>query len=235
MTKRFLIDLADATVRDWQQPDQGIWEVRGGPRHFLHSKLMCWVAVDRALDLADDLDADQATIEGWRVARTAIETAILEQGFDPDVGVFTQSFGSPALDASALRIPLVGFVPSDDPRVRSTVAAIEDQLIDDRGLVYRYRHDDGLPGDEGSFLLCTFWLVQAHAMAGDVDRARQVFERAVAVRSDVDLLAEEYGGGQLLGNFPQAFSHVGLVNAAWAIAQAEHHDQSLDLPSGAPT
>jgi GH15 family glucan-1,4-alpha-glucosidase len=222
-TKRLLIDLTDAAVRDWQQPDQGIWEVRGGPRHFLHSKLMCWVAVDRALDLAADLDAGESMIDRWTATRTAIASAILEQGFDPDVGAFTQSFGSSVLDASALRIPLVGFLPSDDPRVRSTVAAIEDQLTDERGLVYRYRHDDGLSGDEGTFLLCTFRLAQAHAMAGEVDRARLLFDRAVAVRNDLDLLAEEYGDGELLGNFPQAFSHVGLVNAAWAIAQAEHH------------
>ena len=235
MTQRFLIDLTDDAVRDWQQADQGIWEVHCEPRHFLHSKLMCWVAIDRAVDLADHLDAGEATVDRWAATRTAITTAILERGFDPDVGAFTQSFGSSALDASALRIPLVGFLPSDDPRVRSTVAAIEEHLIDDRGLVYRYRHDDGLPGNEGTFLLCTFWLAQAHAMAGDVDRARQLFERAVAVRNDVELLAEEYGDGELLGNFPQAFSHVGLVDAAWAIAQAEHHGQSLDQRTDAPS
>ena len=231
VTQRFLIDLTDAAVRDWQQADQGIWEVRGGPRHFLHSKLMCWVAIDRALDLADHLDADDATADRWASTQTSIATAILERGFDPDVGAFTQSFDSPVLDASALRIPLVGFLPSDDHRVLSTIAAIENQLTDDSGFVYRYRHDDGLPGDEGTFLLCTFWLAQAHAMAGDIDRARQLFDHAVSVRNDVDLLAEEYGDGELLGNFPQAFSHVGLVNAAWAIAQAEHHGQSSGQPS----
>lgn len=183
MTQRFLIDLTDAAARDWTRPDQGIWEVRGGPRHFLHSKLMCWVALDRALALADDLDADDATVARWSATRTAIATAILERGFAPDVGAFTQAFDSPMLDASALRIPLVGFLPSDDPRVRSTVAAIEDQLTDDRGFAYRYRHDDGLPGDEGTFLLCTFWLAQAHAMAGDVDRARQLFDGGASAES----------------------------------------------------
>lgn len=220
-TRRFLIDLADAAVRDWQVPDQGIWEVRGGPQHFLYSKLMCWVALDRAIQLAEDLRARSDETEAWTETREAIRSAILAQGYDEGVGAFTQAFGSDVLDASALRIPIVGFLPGDDARVRSTVAAIEDQLTDAGGFVYRYRHDDGLSGEEGSFLLCTFWLAQAHALGGDLVRARELVDAAVAVRNDVDLLAEEYGQGQMLGNFPQAFSHVGLVNAAWAVAEAE--------------
>jgi GH15 family glucan-1,4-alpha-glucosidase len=231
VTCGFLVGLADAAARDWHEADQGIWEVRGGPRHFLYSKLMCWVALDRALQLADELDADDATRARWVEERQAVRDAILEHGYDADAGAFTQSFGSPTLDASALRIPIVGFLPSNDDRVRATVAAVEEQLTDERGFVYRYRDHDGLPGQEGTFLLCTFWLAQAHAMAGEVERARELFETAVAVRNDVDLLAEEYGDGELLGNFPQAFSHVGLVNAAWAIAEAEREGRSRDHPT----
>ncbi|MBW3662744.1 MAG: glycoside hydrolase family 15 protein [Actinobacteria bacterium] len=231
VTRRFLVDLADAAVRDWQEPDQGIWEVRGGPRHFLHSKLMCWVALDRALQLTDDLHTSHEDVQRWTEARRAIRSAILERGYHDGIGAFTQAFGSDVLDASALRIPLVGFLPGDDARVRSTVAAIEERLTDDAGFVYRYRHHDGLAGEEGTFLLCTFWLAQAHAMAGEVERARELFEAAIAVRNDVDLLAEEYGEGQLLGNFPQAFSHVGLVNAAWAITEAERAGQAREHPT----
>lgn len=230
VSRRFLVDLADAAARDWQDPDQGIWEVRGGPRHFLHSKLMCWVALDRAVQLAEDLQASPDDVERWTETREAIRSAILEQGYHEGIGAFTQAFGSDVLDASALRIPLVGFLPGDDERVRSTVAAIEDQLTDEAGFVYRYRHDDGLSGEEGTFLLCTFWLAQAPAMGGDVDRARELVEAAIAVRNDVDLLAEEYGDGQMLGNFPQAFSHVGLVSAAWAIAEAERSGPAREHP-----
>jgi GH15 family glucan-1,4-alpha-glucosidase len=231
VTRRFLVDLADAAAREWREPHQGIWEVRGGPRHFLHSKLMCWVAVDRALQLAADLDVDDQTCAGWARARDAIRHAIEDRGYDTELGAFPQSFGSSVLDASSLRIPLVGFLPSDDERVRSTIAAIEAQLTSEDGFVYRYRDDDGLAGEEGTFLLCTFWLAQAHAMNGETTRARELFEAAVSVRNDVDLLAEEYGDGQLLGNFPQAFSHVGLVNAAWAIAEAERRGPARAHPT----
>ncbi|MDX1620419.1 MAG: glycoside hydrolase family 15 protein [Nitriliruptorales bacterium] len=220
-TRRFLIDLADAAANEWQDPDQGIWEVRGPPQHFLHSKLMCWVALDRAIDLAELLEPDDEALERWETEREAVRDAILAKGYDSDLGAFTQAFGSSALDASALRIPIVGMLPGDDARVLSTIAAIEDHLTDERGFVYRYRGDDGLAGEEGTFLLCTFWLAHAHALAGDLARARELFETAADVRNDVDLLAEEYGDEELLGNFPQAFSHVGLVNAAWAIAEAE--------------
>ena len=220
-TAAFLVDLADAAAAEWREPDQGIWEVRGPPQHFLYSKLMCWVALDRALDLADELDADEATRRVWAEEREEVRSAILERGWDEDLGAFTQAFDAPNLDASALRLALVGFLPGDDDRIRSTIRAIEEHLSDDRGFVHRYRSDDGLEGEEGSFLLCTFWLAHAHALAGDLDRARDVFDLAVSVRNDVDLLAEEYGDGEMLGNFPQAFSHVGLVTAVWAIDQAE--------------
>ena len=235
-TRRMLRGLADAAVRDWQRPDKGIWEIRGDPRHYLHSKLMCWVAVDRALRLADDLEASSQDRARWRDARSAMRTAILAEGFHDDVGAFTQAFGSRDLDASALRIPLVGFLPGDDDRVVATTAAIAEHLTDERGFVRRYRNDDGLDGDEGSFLLCTFWLVQALAAGHEVARARDLFETVLAVRNDVDLLAEEYGDGELLGNFPQAFSHVGLVNAAWSITRAEREgraERASDHPTDA--
>jgi GH15 family glucan-1,4-alpha-glucosidase len=175
--------------------------------------------------LADRLGASDR-IEAWTQTRDQIREAILTQGWSDRANAFTQSFGSEELDASNLMLALVGFLPADDPRVVSTITAIEQRLTDDRGLVYRYRSGDGLDGldgQEGSFLLCTFWLAQALALIGQPARARTVFERAAAFANDVGLLAEEVdpASGELLGNFPQAFSHIGLVNAAWAIAQAE--------------
>ena len=148
----------------------------------------------------------------------------MSEGWSERVSAFTQSFGSDELDASSLMLPLVGFLPGDDPRVLATIDAIEERLTDDHGLVYRYRSDDSLEGEEGTFLLCTFWLAQALAEAGQPARARTVFERAAAFVNDVGLLAEEVDpvSGELLGNFPQAFSHIGLINAAWAISEAQH-------------
>ena len=223
VTAAFLIDAANTVVRRWRQADHGIWEVRDEPRHFLHSKLQCWVALDRALSMARELGADANTVRSWQTGRDEIRAAIISQGWSDRARSFTQAFGSDALDGSTLLIPIVGFLPASDPRVKATINAIADRLTDERGLVYRYRADDGLTGDEGSFLLCTFWLAHALALAGDVKRAREVFERAAVFRNDLGLLSEEVDGatGELLGNFPQAFSHVGLVNAAWAIQQAE--------------
>src|SRR5207302_9042898 len=153
--------------------------------------------------------------------------AILTQGWSEKAGAFTQSFGSHELDASNLMMPIVGFLPADDPRMRATIDATEDRLTDDRGLVFRYRAEDGLEGSEGTFLLCTFWLAHALALAGEVERARTVFERAAAFVNDVGLLSEEVDEetGELLGNFPQAFSHIGLINAAWAISEAERSER----------
>ena len=221
-TRRFFVQLADTAARRWSEKDQGIWEVRGEPRDFLYSKLMCWVALDRAVALADHLDA-ASRVEGWQQTQAEIRAAIETSGWSERANAFTQSFGSDDLDASNLMIPLVGFLPADDPRVLATIAATEERLTDERGLVYRYRSHDGLDGDEGTFLLCTFWLAQALAKAGQADRARTVFERAAAFVNDVGLLAEEVDpeSGELLGNFPQALSHIGLVNAAWAISEAE--------------
>jgi alpha,alpha-trehalase len=219
-TKEFLADLADTAAARWQEQDQGIWEIRGEPRDFLYSKLMCWVALDRAIGLADQLDA-QERVDGWKHTREEIAAAILGRGWNDEAGAFTQSFGSEDLDASNLMMPIVGFLPADDPRMLATINATAERLTDDRGLVYRYLAHDGLEGEEGTFLLCTFWLAEALALAGEIDRARETFERAIAHANDVGLLAEEVDAetGELLGNFPQAFSHIGLVNAAWAIHQ----------------
>jgi GH15 family glucan-1,4-alpha-glucosidase len=221
-TRRFLADLADVAAVRWREPDQGIWEVRGEPRHFLYSKLMCWVALDRAIALADHLEASDR-IDRWTAARDEIAEAIMTEGWNESVGAFTQSFGSDELDASNLMLAVVGFIPADHPRMRATTEAIATQLCDERGLVRRYVADDGLEGEEGSFLVCTFWLAHTQALAGDLDRARATFETAAAYANDVGLLSEEIDThtGELLGNFPQAFSHIGLVNAAWAITEAE--------------
>ncbi len=222
-TADFLANVADTALRRWQEPDHGIWEIRDEPRHFLHSKLMCWVALDRAVELAGSIGADEDRLSRWQEGRDQIRAVILKQGWSEEAGAFTQTFGGETLDASTLLIPIVGFLPADDPRVRATVEAIAERLSDSLGLVYRYRAADGLKGEEGPFLLCTFWLAHALALGGEVERAREAFERAAGFVNDLGLLAEEVDGatGELLGNFPQAFSHVGLVNAAWAIAQAE--------------
>ena len=221
-TRHFLVEVADAAAAHWQESDQGIWEVRGGPREYLYSKLMCWVALDRAIGLADVLDARDRT-DGWIATREQIRHTILERGWSEKAGAFTQAFGSDELDASALMMPIVGFLPGTDPRMRSTVDAIAERLTDEHGLVYRYRATDGLAGEEGTFLLCTFWLAHALALAGEIERAKATFEQAITYINDVGLLAEEVdpATGELLGNFPQAFSHIGLVNAAWAISQAK--------------
>ncbi|WP_430868125.1 glycoside hydrolase family 15 protein [Demequina aurantiaca] len=224
-TREFLVALADTAARQWEQPDNGIWEVRGEPRHFLYSKLMCWVALDRAIKLADQLHAAHR-VEEWSSVASIIRAAILTRGWSEEAEAFTQAFDSPHLDAAALMMPIVGFLPASDPRMVSTVDAIIRRLTDARGLVYRYETEsgvDGLAGDEGTFLLCTFWLAQVLADEGRIDEARAVFDTVLCYVNDVGLLAEEVdsGTGELLGNFPQAFSHVGLVNAAWAIHRAE--------------
>ena len=217
----FLRELAGIAADRWREEDQGIWEIRSAPRHYLNSKLMCWVALDRAIDLADLLHPPDDELMRWHHERQAVRTMILDEGFDDDIGAFTQSFGSPVLDASALRLPIVGLLPGDDPRVRSTIEVLARDLVDDNGFVYRYQGEDGLDGDEGTFLLCTFWLAHAQALSGDAVAARRSYERAIGVRNDLELLAEEFGDGAMLGNFPQAFSHVGLVTAAAAIAACE--------------
>jgi GH15 family glucan-1,4-alpha-glucosidase len=228
-TRRFLIACAEAAAASWPEKDRGIWEVRGEPQHFVYSKVMCWVALDRAIALSDLLHAADR-VDSWKQHRDEIWETVIREAWSNEAGAFTQYIGSTALDAANLMMAIVGFLPASDPRMLATIDAIEERLTDDRGLVYRYRNEDaidGLAGKEGTFLLCTFWLAEALALADQVDRARAVFERAAAFANDLGLLAEEVNAdtGELLGNFPQAFSHIGLVNAAWAISEAERRTQ----------
>lgn len=222
-TARFLCDLADAAVDRWQEPDQGIWEMRGEPRHFTYSKLMCWVAADRACSLAAKIGASDTQLERWEKAREEIRDEIAERAWNDSRGAFVQSFDSDELDASVLMMAIVGFLPADDPRMRSTIEAIAGQLTDEQGFVYRYRGHDDLDGDEGTFAICTFWLAHCWARLGDTGRARELCDRMLSCANDVGLFSEEIDpeSGELLGNFPQAFTHVGFVNAAWAIQVAE--------------
>jgi len=203
----------------WTMPDHGLWEVRGEPRHFTHSRLMTWVAFDRAVKCVE-----QWTLEGpadhWRELRHQVRAEIEERGFDPERNTFTQSYGSAALDAALLLLPQVGFLPPTDSRVLGTIDAVGRELSIDDNLLLRYRTgetDDGLPGSEGAFLLCSFWMVDALAMTGRRDEARRRFEYLLGLRNDVGLLAEEYDpvSRRLLGNFPQAFSHLGLITSAY--------------------
>jgi len=211
----------DVVADRWSEPDEGIWEVRGGRRHFVSSKVMAWVAVDRAIRLARALGLPAQT-ERWSSLRREIRRRVLQDGVDPASGAFVQSFGDQRLDASTLLIPLVRFLRADDERVRATMERVATELAPG-GLVYRYLDgDDGLPGGEASFVICSFWLVDNLAMAGEVDRAGHLFERLLSFTNDVGLLAEEIdpATGELLGNFPQAFSHVGLIGAALNLARA---------------
>ncbi|MFF9705457.1 glycoside hydrolase family 15 protein [Streptomyces griseofuscus] len=223
-TRTFLLQAAETAAQRWTQPDQGIWEGRGPSRHFLHSKLMCWVALDRAISMAPALQADEC-LPHWQHERDQIRQAIEQRGWNPHLGAFTQAFDTDDLDASALMLPIVGFLPSHDPRIQSTVLAIATQLTDHNGLARRYLTDE-LQEEEGTFLLCTFWLAQALALTGHTTRARHAFQTALAHANDLGLLAEETDSttAEALGNFPQAFSHIGLINAARAIRNAERQD-----------
>ncbi len=208
----------------WREPDEGIWEVRGPRRHFTHSKVMAWVVFDRALRLAEHF-GHEAPVEDWERTRAEIHNQVCERGYDPDRRTFTQYYGSQELDASALVIPLVGFLPPDDERITGTIDAIQSDLTRD-GLVSRYsteHTDDGLPGDEGQFLACSFWLVGALALGGRLDEARELYERLLGLRNDLGLLSEEYDVNlrRQVGNFPQAFSHLAIVNAATFLSLAE--------------
>jgi GH15 family glucan-1,4-alpha-glucosidase len=183
---------------------------------------MNWVALDRAVNLSAVLDADAPRVARWAENRDRIRDAIESEGWNDSVGAFTQAFGRADLDASVLMMPLVGFLPATDPRMRATIEAIADRLTDEHGFVFRYLNEDALPGSEGSFGICTFWLAECLALAREVDRARALFERISGCANDVGLLSEEVdpASGELLGNFPQAFSHIGLIHAALAIDRA---------------
>ncbi len=236
MTRTMLAHLEQV----WCEPDEGIWEVRGQRRHFVHSKVMVWVAFDRAVRAAEEFSLD-GPIDRWRQLREEVKTQVCEHGFDASQGSFTQSYGHPALDASLLRLPLVGFLPADDPRIRGTVVAIEQHLMQE-GLVLRYLPDasvEGLPPTaEGCFLACTTWLGEVYAMQGRHAEAMAVLDRLVGLANDVGLLAEEYDtmAGRQVGNFPQAFSHLGLVSLAMALGRSGpyHPARATQPPPGPP-
>jgi GH15 family glucan-1,4-alpha-glucosidase len=215
--------LVERAAKRWQEPDNGIWEVRGGLQPFLYSKLMCWAALDRGIHLAKEYSLS-APLDRWTSTEKAVRKAIFTDGFNKEIGAFTQAFGSTALDASALLIPRTGFLPATDPRVRSTVEAIKSQLTQN-GIVYRYRSADGLAGGEGVFLTCTFWLVDALALSGHLDEAHDLFERVSGYANDLGLLSEELdpNSAELLGNFPQGFTHMALINAAINLAKTNKH------------
>ncbi|CAM5646491.1 glycoside hydrolase family 15 protein [Streptomyces griseorubiginosus] len=210
----------------WRQPDEGIWEVRGGRRDFVHSKVMVWVAADRAVRALEAFPELGGDLEGWRALRDEVHREVCEKGYDAERNTFTQYYGSRELDASLLLIPRVGFLPADDPRVVGTIDAVRAELEHD-GFVRRYSAEetpvDGLPGGEGSFLVCSFWLADALHMTGRRTEARALFERLLGLANDVGLLSEEYDpvAGAQLGNFPQAFSHIGLVTTALTLFGAE--------------
>ena len=213
----------EAAVAKWREPDRGIWEVRGEPQHFTSSKLFCWVACDRGARLAKIRDEGEHAAE-WRAVADEIHADICEHGVD-ERGVFTQHYGTTALDASLLLMPLLRFLPPEDARIRATVFAIAEELTV-QGLVLRYRTDqtdDGLAGPEGTFLICSFWLVSAYAEIGELDRARDLCERLLGYASPLGLYAEEIDPrtGRHLGNFPQAFTHLALINAVMHVIRAD--------------
>lgn len=216
----------------WEQPDEGIWEVRGGPKHFVYSKVMAWVAFDRAVKIAEKGGFD-APVKRWKKLRDAIHKEVCTKGFSKRLNSFVQHYGAKQLDASVLLMAIVGFLPPDDPRVHGTVEAIEKHLTED-GLVMRYdtsKSKDGLPGSEGKFLACSFWLVTNLKLIGRDEDARKLFERLLSLANDVGLLSEEYDTKRkrMVGNFPQAFSHIALIGAAYHLAEAgtQRHTASL--------
>lgn len=236
-TRRFGIDISDSEwelVRKlveyvcdaWNTKDAGIWEVRGGYQHFVHSKLMCWVAIDRALQIADKHQKD-CPREKWTGVREQIKNDILEKGFNKKLNSFVQAYDSEILDATSLLIPIYKLLPFNDPRVQGTLNAILDQLTTKNGLVYRYRTDDntiaGMPGKEGAFLICSFWLIDVLAYSGRIEEAKSILLRLLDYASPTGLLAEEVDPktGNALGNYPQAYSHIGLINSALYIEKAE--------------
>ena len=231
----------DHLEKIWREPDEGIWEVRGGPRHFTHSKVMAWVAFDRAIKSAETFGLE-GPIDEWRRLRDEICSEVLAKGFDPEMGTFVQAYGTKFLDASLLLLPAVGFLPVSDPRMEQTIAAIEQRLLRD-GFVMRYDtavDADGLPPGEGAFLACSFWLVDVYVLQGRMADAERLFRRLIAVRNDLGLLSEEYDPHlkRQIGNFPQAFSHMALVNAAYNLTRLEkpveqRAQQEYELPEKA--
>ena len=217
------LELLKHLEKVWPEKDEGIWEVRGGPQHFTYSKVMAWVAFDRAIKTVEEFGLP-GPVDRWRKLRDTIHDEVCEKGWNEKIGAFTQSYGSDKLDASVLLVPLTGFLAPGDPRIQRTVEAIEKGLMKD-GFILRYvtEGSDGLRGDEGAFIACSFWFVDNLVLIGRRDDARDMFERLIAIRTDLGLMSEEYdiARGRLVGNFPQAFSHIGLVNSAFNLDRAQ--------------
>jgi GH15 family glucan-1,4-alpha-glucosidase len=231
--QRFLVELADEAGRKLHEPDDSVWEMERGDRHFTHSKLMMWVALDRAIQLAERFGLEGGDVEHWRTKREEARRLVLERGYSRERGAFTQTLDGEELDAALLLLPIHELLPIDDPRVVSTIQRIRDELAE-HSLVYRYRADDGLPGEEGAFVLCSFWLVDALSLSGRLDEAHEVFDSLVRRASHVGLYSEQIDprSGEFRGNFPQAFSHLGLINSALYLAHAEGRESPVEALVG---
>ena len=229
----FFREICEMAIENWRKPDDGIWEVRNGPHHFVYSKVMCWVALDRGITIARRFGFS-APLERWSRELEAIRSDVLAQGFSADRNSFVQRYGSDELDASLLLLPLVNFLPISDRRIQGTIDACMNNLLQE-GFVRRYLAEDGLEGEEGGFVLCNFWLIECLALSGRIEEAETVLARTMTSANDLGLIAEEYDQkrGEMLGNFPQAFSHIGYINAVAALlagkAPAETHDTELSL------
>ena len=220
----YLRRVVNFVIDHWREPDEGIWETRGGKQHFVFSKVMCWVAMDRAIKAATDLKLP-GDIEAWEKVRDEICNDVMSKGYSQERQAFVQSYGSDNLDAANLMLPLVGFIPATDPMMRSTIKATQKELTNKQGFVYRYRKfDDGLNGSEGSFIICTFWLADNLIHLGQIDEARVLLNSLLNCANDLGLLSEQYDSatGNMLGNFPQAFSHLALINTAVQLQKATH-------------
>lgn len=229
---RFLVSVIDHAAERWREPDQGLWEWPGKPDHFVHSKVLCWSALDRGVRLAEEC-VRRAPTRRWKRARDELRAEIERRGYDERRGVFVQAFDRKALDAAALLLPTVEFVAWDDERMLRTIAAVRKELGAGDGLLYRYRRRDGLRGREGAFVCCSFWLVECLARIGDIEEARIVFDRTLARGNDLGLFSEELdpGSGELLGNFPQGLTHLAHIDAAVALAQAQENVEGIHTPS----
>jgi GH15 family glucan-1,4-alpha-glucosidase len=225
---RSVRSLVGFVAEHWREPDAGIWEDRGDPKQYVHPKVMCWVALDRGIALCNDFGF-KGPVEEWNRERDAVKRAVLEEGFDPDRNTFVRSFGSTELDAALLEIPVVRFLPGDDPRVTGTIDAIREHL-GRADLIYRYVEDDTLEGDEGAFVACSFWLVQALALNGRYDEACELFDDVCRRANELGLLPEEIDpeSGRFLGNYPQGFSHIALINAASTLRSVGEDREEAD-------
>jgi GH15 family glucan-1,4-alpha-glucosidase len=219
--------VADHICKVWTEADQGLWEMRSEPRHYVYSKVMCWVGLDRAVRLNDhEPELFRGNVDRWRQHRDAIREQVFERGFNPEINSFTMSYGSDDLDAALLRLPLVGFLPATDDRMRGTIERVQTRLASD-GLLKRYNHQDvtdGLPPGEGAFAICSFWLVSCLVELGELDIAKRLYDRMLGFGNDLGLFAEEIepATGDALGNFPQGFTHIGIIDAGVELTAALH-------------